>query len=511
MTVGPLLAGLAGLVVAAHAQEPFSAGTDVGSVIATAVELSPDMERGRLAIEDGAGARVVAAAPFDLQVRAWLHGGRQSLPLGGGAGALVAADSLTTTASAVKAFRSGVVVSSEISLGRLRVAGISSAASQADSSVSVLVPLAGGRGGGAATGAERAAERSYRGAVLDREHISSRAVLDAVVAYWRYAAAYERLRTYGESTARAQRLVEETEALIGAEERPASDRDVMASNLASKRTTETAAGETLRDARYALGLSMGLAADAIPGLGPPVTGFPSLPDGARDAVVDVASRESAIRTATTARRDLVAARARRDGARLAWEGALRDLPSRWDLVAGVGHTSTSPGSGSGSSGAPLVQGAGVNGLVQVVYEPAATNSAVQGRALRLEASYRMAALAADDLVRHIRANAVAAVEALHNASREVRDADEAVRLSQRTVETEQQKFQLGLATLFDAILAEDALTNARLRRTDARFRYAVALARLRFETGTLLDSTSGVVSVDPATVTSLVLKEQDDE
>ena len=247
----------------------------------------PEMERGRLAIEDGAGARIAAATPFDLQVRASLHGGRQSLPPGGGAGALVAAASVTTTASAVKAFRSGVVVSSELSLGRLRAAGIFRAASQADSSVSVLVPLAGGRGGGAATGAERAAERSYRGAVLDREHISARAVLDAVVAYWRYAAAYERLRTYGESTARAQRLVEETEALIAADERPTSDRDVMASNLASKRTTETAAEETFRDARYALGLSMGLTVGAIAGLGPPATGFP-LPAGAGHAVAAVA-------------------------------------------------------------------------------------------------------------------------------------------------------------------------------------------------------------------------------
>lgn len=503
MVIGPVLAGLA---VPVHTQESLSAGTNLGGVIATALEHSPDLERGRLAIEDGAGARVAAATPFDLQVRASLHGGRQSLPRGGGAGALVAADSLTTTASAVKAFRSGVVLSSELSMGRLRAAGISPAANQADSFFSVLVPLAGGRGGGAATGTERAAERSYRAAVLDREHISASAVLDAVVAYWRYSAADERRRTYAESSARAQRLVEETEALIGADERPTSDRDVMASNLASKRTTETAAEETLREARYALGLSMGLAADAIPGLGPPVTGFP-LPAGVRDAVASVASPTTAVRTAMSARRDLAAARARREGARLAWEGALRDLPSRWDLVAGVGHTSTSPGSDSGASASPLSHGAGVNGLVQVVYEPATTNSAVQGRALRLDASYRMAALAADDLVRRIMANALAAAEALQNASQEVRAADEAVRLSQRTVRTEQQKFQLGLATLFDAILAEDALTNARLRRTDARLRYAVALARLRFETGTLLDSTSGFASVDPATVTSLVPKE----
>ena len=506
VAMGAVLSGVAAPV---HAQEPLAAGTDVGSVMATVLERSPDIERGRLAIEDGAGARLAAASPFDLKVRASLYGGRQSLWFGGGAGTPIATDNVTTSASAVKTFRSGVVVSSELSLGRLRSGGIFPAARQTDSSVSVLVPLAGGRGGGAATGAERAAQRSHAGAVLDREHISARAVLDAVVAYWRYSAAYERLQTYDESAARALRLVEETQALIAADERPTSDLDVMASNLASKRTGETAAEQTLLEAQYVLGLAMGLTADTIPALGPPVTGFPSTSADARQVVAGGAARDAAVRTAMAARRDLAAARARQDGARLAWEGALRDLQPRWDLVAGIGHASTSLGSDPAGFLAPPGGSTGINSLVQVQYEPVATNSAVRGRALRLEASFRMATVATDDLVRRIRANALAAAEALDNASREVLDADEAVRLSERSVQTEQEKFQLGLTTLFDAILAEDSLTNARLRRTDARLRYAVALARLRFETGTLLDATAGSVSANPATVTSVVLKEHE--
>ena len=100
-----------------------------------------------------------------------------------------------------------------------------------------------------------------------------------------------------------------------------------------------------------------------------------------------------------------------------------------------------------------------------------------------------------------------AIEALDNAAREASTAEQAVRLSGRSVNTEQEKFRLGLATLFDAILAEDSLTSARLQRTTARFRFAAALLRFRFETGTLIVGAAGAASVEPSRMTSLVVEE----
>jgi len=77
-----------------------------------------------------------------------------------------------------------------------------------------------------------------------------------------------------------------------------------------------------------------------------------------------------------------------------------------------------------------------------------------------------------------------------------------VRLAARSVLTEQEKFRLGLATLFDAILTADSLANARLRLTDARLRFAAALVQLRFETGTLLGA--GGAAAGPDRMTSFV-------
>ena len=158
-----------------------------------------------------------------------------------------------------------------------------------------------------------------------------------MLAYWRYFAARERLRTYIESAERAQRLVGETEVLIRADERPASDLDLVAGNRAQKLTVVNVARQTLLDAKYDLGIAMGLRAGAIRTLGAPLTTFPETAIDCRSAF-EPEARAAAVRSALAGRRDLAALRARRAGARLAWEGVLKDLRSRWDVVTRVGYT-----------------------------------------------------------------------------------------------------------------------------------------------------------------------------
>ena len=493
------------LAMAAQAQVRSPGGVEIADVVSTVLAGSPDIEQARLAVEAEAGAHLLAASHFDLEVRTSLRRSQESVPLAS-VPSVLATRSVESRSSAAKSFRSGLAVSTELSLANLRGSAIGAPTRQVVSSTSVRVPLSKGRGGGAAAGAEQGARQAVTASRLERDHIAAGVVHDAVLAYWRYLAADERLRTYAESADRARRLVEETEVLVRADERPASDLDLMASNRAQKLTAVTAARQTLLDAQYALGVAMGLMAGAIPRLGPPSTGFPEtavVPGSAGGAAA-----RAAVRMALAVRRDLAALRSRRDGARRSWEGALRDVRPRWDVVARLGYTSVAREAepGGGTSFAP--RAAGLNGLLQLQYEPLAANRESRGRALGRAASHRAVAVAADDLARRIEANVLVALEAVGNAAQEVRMADEAVRLSERSVRTEQAKFRLGLAALFDAILAEDSLTNARLRRTNARFRFAAALVRLRFETGTLIEVDGGKVSADPDRVTSFVLRER---
>ena len=474
-------------------------GISIDTVMTTVLAESPDIEQSRLAIEAGAADRLAAAGPFDFRMQASVMGGRDHRYASREAGTT---GSLTTLASGTKLLRSGIAISTDLSFGRF--SGMDSLPpNQADSSISIRIPLAGGRDGGAATGVERSAEQSYRAALLDRGHVSELAVLQAVAKYWQYAAAQEGLEIHRASAGRAEVLVEVTEALIRADERPASDLDVMTSNLANKRTAVSASEQAVIDARYALGLAMGLEADRVQALGPALTAFPD-PPGILERETD-SLPAVLVRTAIRARRDLAAAIARRDAARLAWQGALRDFRPRWDVVATLGHTSNF----GPESPPPSPRGAGgLNSFVQIRYEPVATNNAAHGLALRTETSYRSAVIAAEDLTRRIGANVEVAAAALDNAASEVAIAEEAVLLSRRSVDTEEAKLRLGLATLFDAILSADALTSAQLRLTDARYRYAVALARLRFETGTLLQHDEENVSADTRRVLTFALEEE---
>lgn len=495
------------LAVPAHAQVRPGDGVELEDVVQAVLTNSPEIERGRLAVEAEAGARLLAASPFDLQVRADLRSGRDALPLAGGHNGLLVTESVETGASMLKSFRSGMVMSSDLSLGRVRGSAGGVPADQIRALISLLVPLAGGRGGGATAGVERAAQESYAASRLERDHVVARAVHDAVHAYWLYLAAHEQLETHVESADRARRLVEETRVLIRADERPMSDLDLMASNLAQKQTAVTAARQTLLDARHALGIAMGLGADAIGALGPPSTRFP---EASSDFAVPFTAETRArlVRRALSARRDLAGLQARRTGARLAWEGSLQDVRARWDVLARVGYIRVSQGLVPGAASSLGRAHGGVNGLIQIQYEPLATNHAVRGAARRAAARERTAAIAADDLARRIEANVRVAMERLDNAVREALAVREAVRLSERSVVTEQEKFRLGLATLFDAILAEDSLTNARLLRTNAHYRFSAALARLRFESGTLLETAADTVSVDASSMTSFAFEER---
>jgi outer membrane protein TolC len=149
--------------------------------------------------------------------------------------------------------------------------------------------------------------------------------------------------------------------------------------------------------------------------------------------------------------------------------------------------------------------AGLNTTVQIQYRPPLSNSAVRGAVLQAEAAYQQAAIASTDLSRVIQSNTALATEALLRSRSVLEHNDEAVRLSRIAVEVEKTKFQLGISTLFDALLSEDTLTNALLAQINGQVRFAGAIARLRFETGTLVEVKGDDPVVDTEALTTISL------
>src|SRR5690606_30071302 len=122
--------------------------------------------------------------------------------------------------------------------------------------------------------------------------------------------------------------------------------------------------------------------------------------------------------------------------------------------------------------------------VSYVFSPA--NNTARGLLGRTEALQRQARIQIDDLARTVHSNILVAERALASSAARVRAVSEAAGVYRSAVEDEREKMQLGLSTIIDLVLIEDRLTRSLLDEIAARAAYAQALARLRFETGTLV-------------------------
>ncbi len=98
--------------------------------------------------------------------------------------------------------------------------------------------------------------------------------------------------------------------------------------------------------------------------------------------------------------------------------------------------------------------------------------------------------------RQIGANVPIALDALTRGAQQLERATEAVRLFQRAVENEEKKLRAGSSTLLDVISQGDRLTAAQQSQVLAHLDLAVAVARLRFETGTLVADDPAAVAPD---------------
>ncbi|HSN86019.1 MAG TPA: TolC family protein, partial [Thermoanaerobaculia bacterium] len=96
-----------------------------------------------------------------------------------------------------------------------------------------------------------------------------------------------------------------------------------------------------------------------------------------------------------------------------------------------------------------------------------------------------------------------ALDAVARSAQQLERAVVAVRLFERAVENEEKKLKAGTSTLLDAISQRDRLTAARQAQVSAHLNLALALVRLRFETGTLLPDGADPGQIGLADLTSV--------
>lgn len=470
---------LAAAAAPAHGQEPRPAALTLEDVVRTTLASSAEVHAAEAGVRRQAGLVRQAQGAFDPRLETTLAAERVEDPTAAaGADAGVAASrGMEYGVGIDRRLRSGIVVSPRLSVARAEVPGSEVLPrSLATASLDVLLPLGRGRGGGLPAARERAARGAHRASASDLRQRRAESVLRSVEAYWRYLGAVRRLEVQREAEDRAVRLLEETRRLVDADQRPAADLVRVEASLASRRSSRLAEEQGLTAARGELGLAMGTPAETLAALPAPGTPFPAPGSPAADAVPTA--------EALLARPDLAALRARREAAQTLLRAARGEMRPRLDLSVRLGYTGVEDG-GALHGMLPLSGRSGVHAEVRLSSGLALGNREAEGLALQSAADEQDAAAAERELARRIALQAEAAAETLRRSAAELGQAVEAARLNSLAVENERRRFQLGGATLFDVLYAEDGLTSATLARIDGELRHAVALARLRAAAGSL--------------------------
>jgi outer membrane protein TolC len=428
-----------------------------------------------------ANANVMAAAePFDSALGASATAS-QSYQFGvpGASRSALTLQQLSGTATWSRRFRNGLVVTPEATATASRIFDRPVVdATSMSARLKLAAPLVRDRGGAITAAPERAALVDRDASWKEARQTDAQILVQAAQSYWEYLAAERRLQVMAASEQRSARDVAVTGALVKADERTGSDLIQAQGYHSSRKAARIAAEQQRLEAARRLAIVMGARWQSGATVVRAVTDFPSPP-----ATTYAETGLRWITAALSRRADRAAADLRVRAAEVRLDAARNELTQRLDVEVSAGYTGQSQGLGSFADLHRSLPGA--EAALTLTYQLPIEQSGVRGKAAQRAAVLAQLRIARLDVERQIPIGVLAGVESVRNSQLGLRESADAVRFLEQTVENEKRKFQLGSSTLFSVNQAEESLTGALLDKIDRQRDYAVALANLRFETGTL--------------------------
>jgi len=362
------------------------------------------------------------------------------------------------------------------------------AQNQGDINFRIRVPVLKGSGE-AVVANESAANLEWEASKQDLRFVISKSILNVVSGYWGLMYATKNLEVAKAAEMGIQRMVEDTQKLIDADELPAADLVLIKANLKDKTTGRIAAELDLRDAQLRLGEAIGLSY-AQSAVLEPGEQFPAidlddqkLNDQTR-ALIDLAMK---------LRPDLVAAQLREDSARTLTRAAQSNMKSQLDVSLSLGYTGLSEGGGSSALLGGLDQNrGGLNVGASISYQWPFDNNTARGQYRQQAALYDQSSIRLANIGRSIGVGVESALTSLSHSLQQLKESEETVELYRISLENEKTKHLLGTATIVDVLATNDRYLIAQRSYISYRINTLNALARLNYETGALLaDDKSG--------------------
>lgn len=358
--------------------------------------------------------------------------------------------------------------------------------------VGLNIPLLRGLGNRATAATEKAFGFEVQAAQHTVEFATAELILETTTAFWNTLAAGEAVRLRQESQQRAQNLLASIERLVEADELPRSILDQARANLAERRVELLRSEAELFTALNTFSRVLGLPADEWRNRPRPTGTFPAAVGVDRDFI----SPDRWIFQAQEQRADLRSRLVREQAALALRQGASANLRPRLDLRLEADYQQVSEGTERRSLATPVrSRQAGPGGFIVLDMDWPMQNRTARGQLRQQQAVYRQTRLSTDLLRQEINADVLSLYNELVSNSLEIENNLEAVDLYRRALQDEEQKFQMGMATIIDVIQTQERLTGALLGELDSRLRYANNLAFFRFAVGDLLSSREDALEI----------------
>lgn len=505
-----------GIVSAAHSGTADSTslltrGLTLRDVIRTTLAQQPTIIISREQLVQSGGAVKLTRAEFDWTLESNLNHGADYLPTGAfPTGASTLYDRIFTTLyniRLVKKTEYGFSLEPQIQLNRAVFDAVpgNGVSSETDTSLRVsftlVVPILQGAGQTVVMAREAAARFDYEATRQEVLQTISQAVYDAIVAYWQYVAATERLQLAAAAGERAGSIVANTESLVHADEAPQAELVNAQANQLGKKISQENAELSMLEARQKLGLLMGAPPEESAGLLLPTDRLPIV--GQKAAQSALANRQHLIGGAGR-RGDLLSLVQKTKAAEMLVIAAKDALAPKLDLVSGVGYDGYQTGSPLQRTLQALENRQQYpDWAMGLRFSYPIENSQAQGNYAIAGSQLTQSRIKMRELQRVIEISLRTIVQTMQNVAREIETADHAVASYQQAVDNEKEKYLMGESTLFDLLFTQDKLEAAQLTRTDAYLSGALLLTRLQFESGSILACNGDACDLNPDAATVL--------
>jgi outer membrane protein TolC len=371
------------------------------------------------------------------------------------------------------------------------------------------VPLGKGRGKVSAGAGERAAVYTAQASRDQLRQTIASEVFRTVLAYYNLVAAQNTQRLLEESAARQNQLVTLTNQLIEADEAPRAEISRAQARLAAVTQSLEQARLSTLSSRFALVDAMG-----VTGVDPATA--PVATDALAPELPELPALKALLQIAQTQRRDPQALQALSAASGALAAAAKADLKRsiNFQIKAGLSTNYESqffrflPDEVdpiySDFEPKPVrddpVRYFSAHGWLRslsgqwlpfysanITFDLPFGNHAAKGRAQQAQAAASRSLVQATDLNRTIAENVANANGLVRTLSQAIREHEQAVKFQQQTLEGALERLKIGDVTVLDTITTEQDLTTGRIQLVRDQQAYMSALARLKFETGTLIE------------------------